>query len=113
MQEGIRQIFEGFDDELCNINQTGYVPVRFKPITVNIKVKPPGSGKNNAIVQLAIWVAAQFNRLNKLCRGSNDTNTFGIYRRPRLEGFYYVSKTNRRTCKSSFRPQLLYITEAD
>ena len=67
MREGIRRILQSLDDEHCNINQTRYAPVRFNPITVNIEVKPPGSGKNDAMVQLAIWVAAQFNKLNSLC----------------------------------------------
>lgn len=67
MREGIRRVLQSLDDENCNINQTRYAPVRFNPITVNIEVKPPGSGKNDAMVQLAIWVAAQFNKLNSLC----------------------------------------------
>lgn len=63
---GIRRVLQGLGDDHCNINQTRYAPVRFNPITVNIEVKPPGSGKNDAMVQLAIWVAAQFKKLNIL-----------------------------------------------
>jgi len=49
-----------------NINQTRAAPVRYRPITVNVEVKLPGAGRNETMVQLSIWVAAQFNKLNAL-----------------------------------------------
>ena len=36
------------------------------PITVNIEVKVPGQGKNEAMVQLAVWAVAQMEKLNTL-----------------------------------------------
>jgi hypothetical protein len=60
------------DDEDHNINQTRSGPVRFRPITVNIEVKVPGEGRNQTMVQLSVWVTAQFKKLNALtdCRGA-------------------------------------------
>jgi hypothetical protein len=40
--------------------------VKYRPITVNIEVKEPGEGKNEAMVQLAVWAAAQLEKLNTL-----------------------------------------------
>jgi hypothetical protein len=57
------------DDEDHNINQTRSGPVRFRPITANIEVKVPGEGRNQTMVQLAVWVTAQFKKLNALTGG--------------------------------------------
>ena len=43
--------------------------MRYKPITVNIEVKPPDCGQNDATMQLKIWATAQFNKLNDLSDG--------------------------------------------
>jgi hypothetical protein len=53
-------------EEDQNINHTSFMPVRYKPIVINIEVKVPGQGKNETMVQLSIWVAAQFNKLQAL-----------------------------------------------
>lgn len=69
MSRAIRNVLKTLDGEDCNINHTKYGPIRYNPIIANIEVKAPGSGKDTAMVQLAIWVAAQFNRLAKLGGG--------------------------------------------
>jgi hypothetical protein len=60
---------QSYDDEDHNVNQTRSGPVRFRPITVNIEVKVPGEGRNQTMVQLSVWVAAQFKKLNALTDG--------------------------------------------
>ena len=39
-----------YSEDGYNINQTGYTPVKYRPITVNIKVKVPGEGGSRAKV---------------------------------------------------------------
>ena len=53
-------------EENQNINQTRSASVKYRPITVNIEVKLPGEGKNDAMAQLAVWAAAQLEKLNAL-----------------------------------------------
>lgn len=69
METAILDILKPLDVDNCNINHTGYPPIRFSPIIANIKVNEPDSGKHAALVQLAVWVAAQFNRLSRLGGG--------------------------------------------
>lgn len=47
------------DDE-ASINYSEH-SASLQPIVANIEVKAPGSGRNDALVQLTVWVAAQFN----------------------------------------------------
>jgi hypothetical protein len=62
----IREILRHLPEEDQNINHTSFMPIRYKPITISIEVKVPGQGKNETMVQLSIWVAAQFNKLQAL-----------------------------------------------
>lgn len=62
----ILEILRDLPEEDQNINQTAFTPMKYEPITVNIEVKVPGQGKNETMVQLSIWVAAQFNKLYAL-----------------------------------------------
>jgi hypothetical protein len=62
----ILQVLRDLPEDDQNINQTRSAPVKYRPITVNIEVKVPGQGKNEAMVQLAVWAAAQFEKLNTL-----------------------------------------------
>jgi hypothetical protein len=64
--QAILQLLRHLPEMDQNINQTRAAPVRYRPITVNIEVKLPGAGRNETMVQLSIWVAAQFNKLNTL-----------------------------------------------
>jgi hypothetical protein len=43
-----------------------YDPIRYWPIAESVKAKVPRAGKNDAKVQLGIWVAAQIKRLDEL-----------------------------------------------
>jgi hypothetical protein len=43
-----------------------FASVKYRPITASIKVKVPGEGNNEALVQLAVWTAAQIKKLNAL-----------------------------------------------
>ena len=49
-----------------SINQTDSEWVRFKPITVNIETKRGAVGEDEAHVQLATWLTAQYSRLRQL-----------------------------------------------
>jgi len=66
MHQAILQVLRDLPEDHQNINQTRSAPVKYRPITVNIEVKLPGEGKNDAMVQLAIWAAAQLEKLNAL-----------------------------------------------
>ncbi|KAF4627925.1 hypothetical protein G7Y89_g10226 [Cudoniella acicularis] len=66
MHQAILQVLRDLPEEDQNVNQTRSAPVKYRPITVNIEVKLPGQGKNDAMVQLAVWAAAQLEKLNAL-----------------------------------------------
>ncbi|MCJ1405152.1 hypothetical protein MMC11_008378 [Xylographa trunciseda] len=66
MHQAILQVLRNLPEEDQNINQTRSAPVKYRPITVNIEVKLPGEGKNYTMVQLAVWAAAQLEKLNAL-----------------------------------------------
>jgi hypothetical protein len=66
MHQAILQVLRDLPEDDQNINQTRSAPVKYRPITVNIEVKVPGEGKNEAMVQLAVWAAAQMEKLNTL-----------------------------------------------
>lgn len=75
MHQSIFQVLRDLPEDDRNINQTRYTPVKYRPITVNIEVKIPGEGRNEAMVQLAVWAAAQMEKLNAL---SGKLATIGI-----------------------------------
>lgn len=49
-----------------SVNHTLHSPLRIRPIGVNIETKLTGTGWDAANIQIAIWVAAQFTRLEQL-----------------------------------------------
>jgi len=53
---------------LQTINQTMQGPVRYLPIAISIETKTPGESEEDAMIQLAMWAAAHFNRLRMLSR---------------------------------------------
>ena len=64
--QAILQVLRDLPEEDQNINQTRLAPVKYRPITVNIEVKLPGEGKNDTMVQLTVWAAAQLEKLSAL-----------------------------------------------
>ena len=64
--QAILQVLRDLPEDDQSINQTRSTPVKYRPITVNIEVEGPGQGKNEAMVQLAVWAAAQMEKLNML-----------------------------------------------
>lgn len=66
MHQAILHVLRDLPEDEQNINQTSAAPVKYRPITINIEVKVPGEGKNEAMVQLAVWAAAQMEKLNGL-----------------------------------------------
>jgi hypothetical protein len=50
----ILQALSELPEDEHNINQTRFAPVRYRPITVNVEVKLPGEGRDEAKVQLSI-----------------------------------------------------------
>lgn len=75
--QAILQVLRDLPEECQNINQTRSAPVKYRPITVNIEVKVPGEGKNEAMVQLAVWAAAQMEKRNTLT-GTGKLAAIGI-----------------------------------
>jgi hypothetical protein len=53
---------------LQTINQTMQGPVRYLPIAISIETNTPGESEEDAMIQLAMWAAAHFNRLRMLSR---------------------------------------------
>ena len=72
-RQQIRLSLRDFPTEHRNVNQTPFSPVKFRPISLNIEAKTPGSGKYDMMVQLSIWVAAQFKKLEML-RGAKSVD---------------------------------------
>jgi len=66
MHQAILQVLSDLPEDDQNISQTRFAPVKYRPITVNIEVKLPGEGKNDMMIQLAVWTAAQMKKLNVL-----------------------------------------------
>jgi hypothetical protein len=66
MHRAILHILRDLPEEDRNINQTEFSAVAYRPITVNVEVKLPGKGTNESMIQLAVWSAAQFEKLNEL-----------------------------------------------
>lgn len=54
-----------------SLNQTNHAPLRTRPVSVNIETKLTGHDWNKATVQVAIWVAAQFSKLEQLAAEVN------------------------------------------
>jgi hypothetical protein len=54
-----------------SINHTKAEYVRFKPIVISLETKRPGTDEDTAIVQLGVWTASLFERLQELS-GSED-----------------------------------------
>ncbi len=52
-----------------SVNQTNYTPLIERPIGVTLNVKRAGGDPDKAVVQCAVWAAAQFNRLERLVAG--------------------------------------------
>jgi hypothetical protein len=75
MSKAIRDYFETAPSEFESINHTNYTPLLQRPIGVNIEVKRAGGDIDKAEVQCAVWVAAQFNRLEKLVAGVREAQS--------------------------------------
>lgn len=56
-----------------SFNQTFDPPLRTTPIAVSIETKKPGIEWDTAIVQVGIWAAAQFTKLEQLLEDSGHT----------------------------------------
>lgn len=53
-------------NDIPSVNHTWHAPLQTRPISVNIETKRTGEGWDTAMVQSAIWVAAQFAKLEQL-----------------------------------------------
>lgn len=99
-ESSIQDLLRSQPSEERSINQTRHEPIRYRPITVSVEVKVPGAGKNDAKVQLGIWVAAQIKRLNGL-GPLGDENALGgmIFPLLSVEGHdwrLYIAYQNQR-----------------
>ena len=56
-----------------SFNQTFDAPLRTTPIAISIKTKKPGIKWDTAMVQVGIWAAAQFTKLEQLLEESGHT----------------------------------------
>jgi hypothetical protein len=80
MVERMRELAAANPEYPFSINHTNHAPLRSQPIGVNIETKLTGTGCDVANVQLGVWVAAQFTRLEQLmlAAGRDTRNTPGI-----------------------------------
>ena len=62
----IRQSLQRFSDDHQNINHTAYPALKVRPIVISVEAKVQGAGKYELMVQLSIWVAAHFKKLEML-----------------------------------------------
>ena len=53
-------------DMTASVNHSWHTPLLTRPIGINIETKRTGDGWDTAVVQLGIWVAAQFVKLEQL-----------------------------------------------
>ncbi|RMJ04980.1 hypothetical protein CDV36_014357 [Fusarium kuroshium] len=51
-----------------SINHTEYMPLRWRPIAVNIETKTPDGSSQEGMAQLSVWAATHFERLRALKR---------------------------------------------
>jgi len=63
MSELIFDLLRSEPYTLQTVNQTMQGHVRYLPIATSIETQTPAGSDENALVQLAIWAAAHFNRL--------------------------------------------------
>jgi hypothetical protein len=68
MKDLIFSLLRSLPYALQTINQTMQGSVRYLPIAISIETKTPGESEENAMIQLAMWAAAHFNRLRMLSR---------------------------------------------
>lgn len=72
----LRRVSDIITDTLSSINHTTYPSLRHRPIAVSIETKTISRTKEEAQVQLALWVAAQVYRIRHLCeRAGCDTDS--------------------------------------
>jgi len=57
--------------DTASVNHTYHAPLRTKPISVNIETKLTGQHWNSAVVQLGVWMAAQFKKLEQMVTEAN------------------------------------------
>jgi hypothetical protein len=69
MRRAIRDYLAAAPPELKSVNPTHYTALLERPIGVTIEVTRGGGDFDKAEVQCAVWVAAQFNRLERLVAG--------------------------------------------
>jgi len=75
MLERMRHFAAKNPDTPFSINHTYHAPLRSQPIAVNIETKLTGTGWDVANVQVGVWVAAQFTRIEQLMLAANGDST--------------------------------------
>lgn len=68
MLEAMRAMAARNPDWVPSVNHTWHTPLQTRPISVNIETKRTGEGWDTALVQSAVWVAAQFTKLEQLIK---------------------------------------------
>ncbi|KAI9755117.1 MAG: hypothetical protein M1815_005209 [Lichina confinis] len=64
--EAMRAMAARHPDMTASVNHSWHTPLLTRPIGINIETKRTGDGWDTAVVQLGIWVAAQFVKLEQL-----------------------------------------------
>lgn len=76
MMNAIQEMSIADSTSLFSVNQTLYAPLRTRPISVNIETKLTGQNWDEAMMQVGIWTAAQFSRLEQLVDRTDVTLPF-------------------------------------
>lgn len=51
-----------------SFNQTEYLPLRYRPLSISVETKLPGDDSDKGQTQLGVWVRAQYTKLEQLLR---------------------------------------------
>lgn len=78
MYEKILLVIQNQPHGLQTINQTNFGRVRFRPIAISIETKTPNASKEEAMIQLGMWVAAHFKRIRMFSHGKLVTPTLPL-----------------------------------
>lgn len=74
-RKAVRARAQHHTTEMSVVNHTCHQPLWWSPIGVSIETKHTGQNWDEAMMQVGIWVAAQFNKLEQLATEANQMST--------------------------------------
>jgi hypothetical protein len=68
VQEAIQSLAQRCSSEYFSVSHTSYAPLQSRPIGISIETKLTGEKWEDAMLQIEIWAAAHFSKLEELMR---------------------------------------------